>query len=80
MQAKNSNLKCENNIIDRCAGYLLDISKNSSEEFDSNIYVQNRYGNLGTLKGRSSSAKMDAASFVHENLKDDHLVFVLVTE
>ncbi len=80
MQAKNSNLKCENNIIDRCAGYLLDISNNSSEEFDSNIYVQNRYGNLGTLKGKSSSAKMDAASFVHDNLKDDHLVFVLVTE
>ena len=79
-EAKNSNLKCENNIFDRSAGYLIDVSQNSKEEFDGNIYIQHKYKNLGTLKGKSASASEESAAFIAKNLKDKNLVFVLITE
>jgi len=80
VQAKNSNLRSEFNVIDRCAGYLIDVTKNSCEEFDSNIYVQTKGGRLGGLKGKSAVASNNSAKDIIENLKDNNLVFVLVTE
>ena len=80
LDAKNSNLKCENNILDRSAGYLIDIDSRSKEEFDANIYIQYENNRIGTLKGKSSDAKSNAAEFVFKNLKDGNLVFVLVTK
>ena len=80
LDAKNSNLRCENNILDRSAGYLIDVDKRSSEEFDSNIYIQNKNARIGTLKGKSANALNNSAEVILSTLKDKNLVFILVTE
>ncbi|MBR5528243.1 MAG: S-layer homology domain-containing protein [Clostridia bacterium] len=80
VQAKNSNLRAEYNILDRSAGYLIDIDKNSCEEFSNNIYVQHKDGRLGTLKGTSASASYSSAKLITEKLKDASPFFVLVTQ
>lgn len=78
VNAENSNLKCEFNIIDRCAGYLLDIDKRSCEEFDSNIYVQDEGKVLGGLKGKSVYCSKNGAQDIYDNLKDENEVFIFI--
>jgi len=78
VDAENENLHSEFNIIDRCAGYLLDIDKRSCETFDSNIYVQDEGKTLGGLKNKSTSTTKYGAIDIYENLGDENQIFVFI--
>lgn len=74
----NSDIYAEYNVIDRCAGYLLDIDKALKHEFDSNIYVQDEGKILGGLRGKGSLCSKRAAQDIYDNLKDENEVFVFI--
>ena len=78
VEGKNSDMYCEYTVIDRCSGYLLDIAKTSSEQFYSNIYVQDEGHVLGGLKGVHTNAAESGAKLIAEKLGDDNCVFVLI--
>ncbi len=78
LYADNSNLRCEYNVIDRCAGYLIDVFTDSSEVFDSNIYVQNEDKKLGILKKEKCGTSRDAAIRIAENLGDKNAIVIFL--
>ncbi len=78
VESKNSNMLCEYTVIDRCAGYLLDVDSKSNEKFDRNIYVQNEDMTLGGLKGKGIAAGRDSAHEIKKQLDDENCVFVLI--
>lgn len=80
VDAENENMLCRFTIIDRCAGYLLDVDKRSCELFDSNIYVQDEGKTLGGLKGVSTAASGKAPVQIRDQLKDSNGIFVLIPE
>ena len=77
-EVENSNLRNEYNIIDRCAGYLVNIDPDAKEDFSFNIYVQDEGLTLGGLKGQAAIAGLDAPLLLNKHLSDEAPVFVLI--
>ena len=68
----------EYNILDRCAGYLVSVPKNSNEDYDKNIYIQTVGCTLGTLKGAIFTCSYDAHTNIKGHLGDNRAVVVVV--
>ncbi len=77
-EVENSNLRNEYNIIDRCAGYLVNIDPDANEDFSHNIYVQDEGMILGGLRGQGASAGLDAPLLLNKHLSDEAPVFILI--
>ena len=78
VESKNSDMLCEYTVIDRCAGFLIDVDSKSNEKFNCNIYVQNEDMTLGGLKGKGVAAYTDSAYQIRKQLGDEKGVFVLI--
>ena len=73
---KNENLLCEYNVIDRCAGYVMDTPSNTPEVYRNNIYVQTE-GCYGRFRGKAMTISMDNIETVYSGLKDDGMIFIV---
>ena len=68
------------NIFDRCAGYLLNLPANSTEEDDSNIYIQTIGCTLGLLKGVLKTCTYDMHNDIRNYFGDYNAVTVAIDE
>ncbi len=75
----NEDQLAEYNIIDRCAGYLLNIPDADKEEFDKNIYIQTLGCTVGYIRGGAFTCDFTMADRISKNLGDKNAV-VIVTE
>lgn len=73
---KNENMLCEYNVIDRCAGYLMDTPSNTPEVYRSNIYVQSE-GCYAKFRGRGTVCDSKTADTIFKSLGDADEVFIL---
>ena len=73
---KNENLLCEYNVIDRCAGYVMDTPSNTPEVYRNNIYVQTE-GCYGRFRGKAMTISMNNIETVYSGLKDDGMIFIV---
>ena len=73
---KNENLLCEYNVIDRCAGYVMDTPSNTPEVYRNNIYVQTE-GCYGRFRGKAMTISMNNIETAYSGLKDDGMIFIV---
>ncbi len=74
----NYNQYTHYNIFDRCAGYLINLPKNSTEDDDRNIYIQTVGNTLGLLKGTTRSCSFASHEDISKYLGDEHGVVVVI--
>ena len=67
---------CEYNVIDRCAGYVMDTPSNTPEVYRNNIYVQTE-GCYGRFRGKAMTISMNNIETVYSGLKDDGMIFIV---
>lgn len=74
----NYNQYTHYNIFDRCAGYLINLPKNSTEDDDRNIYIQDVGCTLGLLKGTLRTCSFASHEDIKKYLGDEHGVVVVI--
>ncbi|MBE6572171.1 MAG: S-layer homology domain-containing protein [Ruminococcaceae bacterium] len=80
LDVPSSNLTSKYNVLDRCAGYLINYAESAKEDFSCHIYVQDEGMILGGLRGKAANADAESPFLLNKHMKDESPVFVLITK